>query len=215
MRAEPRSCVPSAAAWASAALALVAVACSTPTTETNVWKSPTYAAGPMKNLAVFGGRLSDADRRTVEDGFVSALATYGVHATQSYTIFPQNQVPPDAASVRATLQGAGYDGALVSTLEGVSEHVLVTPDAGWAGGFYGAYWGPGAPVFAQTDQFVKFETTLWSPSSGKMVWSAITQTENPTSGRDFVLSLTKTVVPSLAKARLIPPTVGEPVSLAQ
>lgn len=84
MRAELRSNMPRAAAGASTALAVFAVACSTPTPETNVWKSPTYAAGPMKNIA----------------------------------------------------------------------------------GFYGAYWGPGAPVYAQTNPF--------------------------------------TVVPSLAKAGLIP-----------
>ena len=47
-----------AAAGASAAAALL-VACSTPTTETNVWKSPTYAAGPMKNIAVFAGQMNE------------------------------------------------------------------------------------------------------------------------------------------------------------
>jgi hypothetical protein len=193
----------------------LALACSTPTTETNVWKSPTYGGGPMKNIAVFGGRLDDAERRTLEDGFVTALAASGVHATQSYAMFPQSQAQPDSAALRATLQSAGYDGALVSTLRGVSEQVLVAPDADWGGGFYGGYWGPGAPAYAQTDQFVKFETTLWSPNSGKVVWSATTQTENPTSGHDFVSSLTKTVVPSLARAGLIPYTPGEPVSLAR
>jgi hypothetical protein len=215
MQAELRSRIPRAAAGVSSALVLVAVACSTPTTETNVWQSPTYAAGPMKRIAVFGGRLNESERRTVEDGFVSALATYGVRAAPSYTLFPQGQVPTDVASVRATLQRAGYDGALVSTLKGVSEQVLVAPAADWGGGFYGAYWGPGAPAYAETDQFVKFETTLWSTSSGKMVWSTITQTENPTSGRDFTSSLTKTVVPSLANAGLIPSNQGKPVSLAQ
>ncbi|HTB77397.1 MAG TPA: hypothetical protein VK762_29335, partial [Polyangiaceae bacterium] len=119
--------------------------------------------------------------------------------------------PPEQATIRASLKNAGYDGALVSTLQGVAERVLVAPDADWGAGFYGAYWGPGAPVYAQTDQFVKFETTLWDPNSGKMVWSTMTQTENPTSGKDFVSSLTKTVVPSMAKAGLLP--MGQPVSL--
>jgi hypothetical protein len=100
MRAKLRSCVPSAAACASAALTLFTVACSTPTAETSVWKSPTYAAGPMKKIAIFGGGLNDADRRTVEDGFVSTLAAYGVHATQSYTIFPQSLVRLARSSFR-------------------------------------------------------------------------------------------------------------------
>lgn len=214
MRAELRSCV-SRAAYTSAVLGgvvatMAVAACSTPTTETNVWKSPTYAAGPMRNIAVFGGRVGPTERHTLEDGVASALSAYGVHATQSYTIFG-DQVPPDQATIRATLKSGGYDGALVSTLKGVSEQTLVAPDADWGSGFYGAYWGPGTPVYAETDEFVKFETTLWDPNSGKMVWSAITQTENPTSGKDFVTSLTKAVVPSMAKAGLLP--MGQPVSL--
>ncbi len=213
MRAEPRSSV-SRAVYTSAVLAGVVAstavsACSTPTTETSIWKSPTYAAGPMRSIAVFGGRVDPTQRHTLEDGFVSALSAYGVRATQSYTLFG-DQLPTDQATIRAALRNGGYDGALVSTLKGVSEQVLVTPDADWGTGFYGAYWGPGPAAYAQTDQFVKFETTLWDPNGGKMVWSAVTQTENPTSGKDFVTSLTKEVVPSMAKAGLFP--MGQPVS---
>ncbi len=214
MRAELRSNIPRAAAGASLALALVAVACSTPTTETNVWKSPTYSAGPMSNVAVFGGRVDPSQRRTLEDGLVSSLSAHGVHATQSYTLFG-DQVPSDQATIRTALKNGGYDGALVSALKGVSDRTFIEPGADWGTGFYGAYWGAGAPAYAMTDQFVKFETTLWSTNSGKMVWSAMTQTENPMSGQDFVSSLTKTIVPSLAKAGFIPAKGGEPVSMAQ
>jgi len=62
---------------------------------------------------------------------------------------------------------------------------------------------------------VKFETSLWSPSSGKMVWSAIAQTENPMSTSNFVSRLTSSVIPTLAKEGLIPPKAGQPVSLAR
>jgi len=204
--------LPSSKFAGAVALALVATACSTPTTETNVWQSPTYAAGPMKNIAVFGGRMNATDRRTLEDGYVASLASHGVRATPSYSLFPGGQVPQDQAAVRTLLQQRGYDGVLVSTMKGVSEQVLVAPDAGWDAGFYGGFWGPG-PAAVETDQFVKFETTLWNASSGKMVWSAITQTENPTSSHDFVSSLTGKVVPSLAEAGLIPPKQKAPVSI--
>jgi hypothetical protein len=207
-------CTPILTFAGAVSLALVTGACSTPTTETNVWQSPTYAAGPMKNIAVFGGRVNETDRHTLEDGFVAALTSYGVHATPSYSIFP-GQVPKDQAAIRTMLQQRGYDGALVSTMQGVSEQTVLTPGAAWDAGFYGAYWGAGEPVYAETNQFVKFETTLWNPSSGKMVWSAITETENPTSSPNFVSSLTGKVVPSLAKAGLIPARQGAPVSLAR
>jgi hypothetical protein len=194
------------------AFVIVAAACSTPTQETSVWQSQTYAGGPMKKIAVFGGRLNATDRRTLEDGFVAALASHGVRAAPSYSIFPQGQVPQDQAAIRTALQQAGFDGALVSKMKGVTEQTSIVPDASWGAGFYGAYWGAGGPIY-ETDQFVKFETTLWNPASGKMVWSAITQTENPTSHRDFVSSLTGKVVPSLAKAGLIPAKPGQPVSI--
>jgi hypothetical protein len=199
---------------ASAVLVLGLAACSTPTTETSVWQSPSYAAGPMKNIAVFGGRLNDTDRRILEDGYVARLAEYGVRASPSYAVFPQGQIPQDQAAVRDALQRAGYDGVLVSTLKGVNEQVFAAPGAYWAGGFYNAYWGPG-PAAVETNEFVKFETTLWDPKSGKMVWSTVTQTENPTSNKNFVASLTGTVVPSLSQAGLIPPKPGKPVSLAR
>lgn len=195
------------------AFALLASACSTPTTETAVWQSPTYAAGPMKDIAVFAGHLNDTARRGLEDNFVSILADYGVHATPSYAVFPQGQVPSDPGAIRTALQQAGYDGALVSTMRGVTDQVNIEPGVAWAGGFYGAFWGAGA--YAYTDRYVKFETTLWNPQSGKMVWSAITETENPTSGADFATSLTGTVVPSLSQRGLIPPKQARPVSLVR
>ncbi|MGD0674997.1 MAG: hypothetical protein ABSC94_06225 [Polyangiaceae bacterium] len=206
IRRTSSSTVSAAATWATATLAIFAIGsigCTTPTTETNVWKNQSYTGGPMKEIAVFAFRLNETDRRTLEDQFASALRGYGVHATPSYAIFPEEL--PDPASVRGTLQGSGYDGALVSTLRGVSEQVMVTPDADWPGGFTSAYTGPGGPVYGQTDQYVKFETSMWSPSSGKMVWSTVTETENPMSKHDFESSLTRTVVPSLAKEGLIPP----------
>jgi hypothetical protein len=196
------------------ALSLLGSACSTPTTETAVWQNPTYAAtAPMRNVAVFAGHVNETERRTLEDSFVLALAAYGVRATPSYSVFPQGQVPGDQAAIRAALQQRGYDGALVSTMRGVTDQVNIQPSSGWAGGFYGAFWGPGS--YAYTDRFVKFETTLWNPQSGNMVWSAITQTENPTSGHDFATSLTGTVVPSLSQRGLIPPKQGTPVSLVR
>jgi len=162
---------------------------------------------------VFAGRVTEQDRRTLEDGFVAALSACGVRATTSDMLFKQTEVPPDANAIRAALRSRGYDGALVLTMKGVTDGALVAPDIDWAaGGFYEAYWGPGALAYTESDPFVKFETTLWSASTGKMVWSAVTQTRNPTSKADFVSSLAKAVVPSLATAGLIPSTHGEPVS---
>jgi hypothetical protein len=197
-----------------AVMTLASTACTTaaPTKVTDVWHDPSYASGQMTNIVVVGARMTDTSRRTLEDGFVAALATHGVRATQSYQLMP-DQVP-SASDARDALRKGGFDGALVSTPRGTKEQVTVIP----GGGFYD-YWGPmwaGAPGYVQTDQFVKFETTLWDPRNEKMVWSALTQTENPSSSRDFITSLVKKVIPSMTEAGVIPPArpPGQPVSYA-
>lgn len=214
MRQELRSCSYGAAGILM--LSLVRCSTSTPTEMTTVWKDPSYAAGPMKNIIVFGGRMNATDRRTLEDGFVSALSARGVHATPSYTLFSGDL--PAKEDAQAALQKTGVDGVLVASMRGASEQTAYVPYAGpfW-GGYYGSGWG-GAwdPGYVVTDQFVRFETSLWSPQGdGKMVWSAVTETENPSSGKDFVSSLTTSVVPALTKAGFLPgPQEGKPISRA-
>ena len=201
-------------ALAVSAVTIGGVACSTPTTVTNEWKSPSYAAGPMKNVVVVGAKLDDTQRRTLEDGFVAALSTHGVRATPSYTLFPAQL--PDRAEAQSTIQKQGFDGVLVSTMRGINERTYIEP--GWNGGFYSDYWGPGwggPSAYVETDAFVKFETTVWDPSGGgKLVWSAVTQTENPSSSHDFTKSLTNKLVPEMVKAGLVPAAAGPQISSA-
>jgi hypothetical protein len=191
------------------ALALVCGACTTePTQVTDVWKDPSYA-GPMKNIVVFGAKLNETNRHTLEDGFVSALAGRSVRATQSYKVLP-NPLPSREAA-RSMLKQASFDGVLVATLKGVKDEVTVVGGTGLWDGYYGSTWGD---EYAVTEPVVKFETSLWDPTSGKVVWSAVTQTDNPSSGTDFTNSLTKEVVPRLEGAGLISPPSSQPISYA-
>jgi len=190
-------------AMSAAALALTCWACSMEATThvTDVWRDPSYAAGPMKNIVVFGARLNDTQRRTLEDGFVAALSEHGVRATQSYRVLP-NPLPA-AEAARAALRQKGFDGILVTTLRGVNEAVTDVTTMG----FWGYYGGPGwGEPYVVAEPVVRFETSLWETSGGgKVVWSAVTQTENPSNGKDFTTILAKQVVPMLQKEGLIAP----------
>ncbi|HZU85777.1 MAG TPA: hypothetical protein VE987_22785 [Polyangiaceae bacterium] len=214
MLSQLRSCS-LGAAIAVGAFSLLCGGCSTPTKSTEVWKNPTYTGGPVKSVVVFGGRMSDANRRVVEDGLAGAVAEHGVRATPSYAMFP-GALPSEDVARRAVLDG-GYDGVLVSTMRGVTERTTLDGDMQYSrlwGGYYGPYWGSTwEPGYADTDTYVKFETTLWDPRTGGMIWSDLTQTENPISTPDFVKSLIKNVVPAMEKAGLLPPvSAGAPVS---
>ncbi len=193
------------------AMAMFAVGCSTSTSLTDIWRDPSYAAAPMRNMLVFGGRMGQTDRHILEDAFVNALAMHGVHATPSYWLFPGEL--PDTNEARAAAQRAGVDGFLVASMRGVNEVTRLVP--GYTGGFWDGYYGPGwgaawGAGYVVSDTFVKFETSIWDARSGRLVWSALTETENPSSGRDFVKSVLNKVMPTIAKAGLVPPLVQRP-----
>lgn len=202
MRARARLCVGAAA---TLSLVLGAAACGSKTAMTDVWTEPNRLSGPMRSILVIGARMDETSRRSLEDGFAQALAEHGVRATPSYTLFPNALPTPQVA--REAVRSAGYDGLLVAESKGTSEKTTVVPGQYdfWTGYYYGPGWEGWYPGYVYTDTYVKFETTLWATSSGQLAWSAITETKNPSSGKDFVASLTGKVVPALARAGFIPP----------
>ena len=181
---------------------LLAAGCGTPTSTTQVRKAETVVRAPMRRVVVFGGGLSETGRRVMEDGFVASLGARGVAARPSYELLP---TLPDKDSARAAVEAAGFEGVLVATLHGIREKVSYVPGgSGFWGGYYGGTWAPDSVV---TDQIVTVETTvadLRAGGAGALVWSATTQTTNPTSAADAVKSLTKELVPKLSEGGLIP-----------
>jgi hypothetical protein len=201
-------------AVAMGAVTLASGACSTPTTMMDQWRDPTYAAGPMRNMLIVGGKMEPTNRRTVEDAFVTALAKRGVHATPSYEMFPGALPSKDEA--RNAVLKQGIDGVLVANERGIKETTTIVPGAynsGFWGGYYGG-WGTYSPGYLQTDAYVKFETSVWDANQGKLVWSAVTETENPTSGKDFLKSLLKSVLPAMTTAGILPPKSGAPENVS-
>jgi hypothetical protein len=178
---------------------MLASACSTPTTLSDVWRDPNFSAVPMRKIFVLGGTTNETNRRTLEDSFASSLAQHSVAATPSYSVFPGT---PDRDTVKQYLQAQGYDGALVVKLRGVHTQTTLVPDADW-GGYWGYAWGPN--YYVETDQYVKVETSLWDAHHAKLVWSAVTQTENPMSSSDAIHSVVTKITSTLTKEGLIPP----------
>jgi hypothetical protein len=129
----------------------------------------------VKNVVVFGGRMSGTDRRSLEDGFVGALSAHGVHATPSYVLFPDSA--PSLPAAEENIQKGGYDGVLVSTMHRAPE--------------------------VPTDTAVEFETKLWDPSEGgKMIWSNVTATGSSPSAYGVDALLSK-VIPAMVRAGVL------------
>ncbi len=182
-----------------AVLALTATACSTPTTIEGSWRDPDYSAAPLRRIFVLGTMHNQANRRMLEDAYVAALSQHGVQATPSYQVFQEAQ--PDREAVRNFLSSQGYDGALVTQFEGMQARSSLLPGADFYYGYSG-WWG--TDYYVETDQYLKVETSLWNPRTGKLIWSAASETENPTSSHDAVSSIVNRITKALTNARLIP-----------
>lgn len=194
---------------AAVTVALAAGCSGVRTSVTQVWQAPVPVAAPMKSMIVFGARMDEANRRSLEDAFVAELAKRGVHAMPSYTVFPG--APPDQEKARAKVNELGLEGILVMTLKNVSERSTYVPS--YSGSFWSAYYGPGwwgGPGYVMTDEIVTFESTLWDArAEDKLVWAALTKTTNPSSGKSYVGSLVKAVIPKLEGTHFIPPKRGD------
>jgi hypothetical protein len=185
-------------------LALVAIgaaACTTPTTIERAWRDPSFAAAPLHKVLVIGRVNSEANRRTLEDAYVSTLSQHGVVAMASYHAFPDAH--PDRSAVQQYLVNESYDGALVTMYKGMRTQVYVSPYSDFYGYYYGGYWDQG--YYAETDQYVKVETSLWDARTAKLIWTASSETENPSSAEDAISSVVGTITKSLTDAGLIPP----------
>jgi hypothetical protein len=193
-------------ALALLACALGAAGCATQTSVTQVWSAPVRAVTPMRKVVVMATQMDEANRRALEDSFTRALAAHGVQGIPSYSIFGDKL--PARAEAQAAVDQIGADGILTANFKGIREE-LSYPPGYYAGGFWGGYYGSGYGYtgwYGYADEYVNLETTLWDTRVGDtVVWAVLTSTTNPTSGRDFVTSVTKKVIPALADARLIPP----------
>lgn len=180
--------------------------CATQTSTTQLWAAQDYHSEAMHDVIVFGNGMAETQRRSVEDQLSAALRDHGVAATPSYKVFA---TLPEMDKARAEVTRQRFDGALVVTLHGVRERQSYVPGHYQGGGFWGGYYGMGwgwSPGYVVTDEIVDAETSVWDLRSGdgRMVWSAVTNTQNPSSGQDLTKSMAKETLPKIAKAGIIP-----------
>jgi hypothetical protein len=194
-------------AAAAMGMAALGTGCEPKTSLTQVWSAPVpISARPMHKLVVMASKMDEANRRVLEDTFVAGLRARGVDAIPAYKLFPEGV--PDRAKAEQAVESIGADGVLVATFRGSHEVQTYTPGIvtpgyyAWGYASYADYY----PGYVSTDVFVRLETTLWDArAANTVVWSGLTNTANPSTGRDFVDSVSATVLPALANAGFIPP----------
>lgn len=156
-------------------------ACTPSTQIVKTWKDPALTPDsyePFKKVLVVARISDETSNRIAEDKIVSSMT---VPAVQSYAIL----TPADTSEVAidAKLQKNGFDGLIAMKVTKVSKTLNYTPGTYYGGiygyrGFYG--YGYGTPGYLSEDQTFYVETSIFSLTSGKLMWSAITSSLNPT-----------------------------------
>lgn len=179
------------------------IACGTPTKVTSEWKDASRIEKPVDKIMVMGLRLQPSQRRVMEDELVAKLKEKGTAAEPSYRVL--GDMLPDRDAARDALDRKGFQGVLVVRLRAVEEKPVYVPSSSTGAVWYNTYWG--GPAYDRgyyvMDKTVTFDSDLWDLRDGRRVWSVTTVTSNPSSSGDFAKSVSKQLVPRMAKENLV------------
>ena len=202
--------VPSLGSGIVLAASLLLAACST-THFTSAWRDSTYQGPPLKKIVVVGVANEIAARRVFEDEFSKALIAVGVDAVPGYRLLPEK---PDRTveQLREAVMESQADGILVARTLRTERRVDYTPGTAMVGPAWGypSFWGfYGATAFyteptIYTYDVVTIETNLWPAKDGHVLWSALSESTDPSNVVKLTGELSKLVIGALIEQKLIP-----------
>ncbi len=169
----------------SAVAATILLAACATTKFTSVWKDETYQGHPDK-IMVIGVSKTPAIRRLTEDEFVQELKDHETSAIASYTALPDQSLG-DKGAINTTAKEVGADTVLIIKVVGRK--------TGTTGGPWETY----------EDEYVDIETNIYDVKSGKLVWTASSETwinENA-SERSRLREFVKVIVKRLSEQKII------------
>jgi hypothetical protein len=189
-------------------------ACATRTRFTLTWHDPRYSGGPLQDILILGVSDDAGRRRVFEDTFVQAFKAINVNSVAGYTVLPEDNPKPDQKTIDRAVASQQTDGVLVTHLLGVDEKDIYHPPISYSfprsyrvGGYYGHYitvWDYiHQPGYYSQHQFVRLESNLYASKSGKLIWSAQSETIDPETANALIESLSREVIADLKKEGLI------------
>lgn len=191
------------------------VGCNPASQITGSWKSPDGGGKRYQKVLVAALTSEVAARRTVESELVYRLQRKGIQATRSIDVFPpsftQGKLPPREEIIERIRQ-TGHDAVLTASLldsdsetrylpktityAPVSAHVYYTNFYGYYSHYYPLVYSPGYYVATST---YFLETNLYEVASEKLLWSAQSETYDPSSLSRFSKSFAKLTLDRLSR----------------
>ena len=207
----------------TAAVCLMLVASCSITNLNTVWKDPQYQGGKIKSILVVGGSTNQVIRRLFEDEFTTAFKTRGTNATASYSIFPSEK-SLDKDTIESKCKELGIDAILMAKVVsrkterdysgsppspnyfyGQSPYFYDWPNSysrmNIGGGFNARY--PEDRLYYSAYEVANVETSIYETQTGKLIWSALSDTVIGGSSDIEINSLIKVVMKSLSENQLV------------
>ncbi|RLD20831.1 MAG: hypothetical protein DRI71_09895 [Bacteroidetes bacterium] len=185
------------------------------------WMSEAHHPRNFKKLMVIGMSTNVAARATFEDELVYYMRLKGINAVAASSV-----MPPDRALVNESpevqkkrLVDEGFDGVFaISLLEknestkyvyGSNDYMPTSFYGGYYGSFYSYYphmysnvYQPG--YYAASTEII-MNSSLFDVESGELLWSAQSDTSDPSSVDDAAHSYAKSMITQILKRKIIIP----------
>jgi hypothetical protein len=190
----------------------------------SAWFDPNFTGGPMKKIDVVAVGTNLSNRRVFEDIFAQKLRDAGVDGVAGWTVIPDDARAAQAPFTEAVTR-SGAQGLLVVRLLGVDTRTQISTTmvpttgpmwggpgwgpgwgGGWGSGWGGAGFGPAMVPVQEVSQYdlAIVETTLFEVATGRVVWSANTQTLNPSTVQREAPGFAGVIIGQLKARGLIP-----------
>ena len=184
-----------------------------------VWKDPQYQGGKLKNVLVVGESTNQVVRRIFEDEFTARFKSRGTNAIPSYTIFPSDKTL-DKDTIESKSRELGIDSMLVARVVDTKTKQELTPAPStyyyrdiyfydwpnryspfFSGSFPGRYYNDRS--YYSEYEVVNLDTGLYETQTGRLIWSALSDTVIGGSTELEVSSVVETLMKNLAENQLI------------
>lgn len=195
-----------------------AISCSPSSKIIGSWTGPDTPSEPYQSIFVTGISSNLVARQTIENDINIHLKERGVTAVSSFDIIPPGFKATEEnkeATIKAIKEG-GSDAILtIALLDQTSETRYVPGTTMYSpmmyGGYYGRFYGYYSyynpvmynPGYYSTDKTYYLEMNLYDVQTETLVWSAQSETTNPSSIETFSRTFSELVVHQLIKDGLI------------
>jgi hypothetical protein len=211
-----------------AGLAFSMLSCATASRIETSWELRGKDVGPFKKIAVFALMENHERSKAVEMAAVEEFHKAGVTAVPGFTLIGDaKDISID--KMEAQVRAAGVDAVMIYKVIALDRdrHYIppttyVTPDFDatdwWDDPYWGyyapypyhywGYWYPGYQVTTTPGYWVsrdtyRVETVLYRTTDNRLVWSAISDTFNPSDQSDLGRSLTRSIVLRLEREKVV------------